>query len=98
MKLSLYRSLKKIYRHEPISAVILLMAVTDMLLGSVNGHWTLLSLGILMSMMAFFLHWLKGKKPRKSKSRVYSYPRRYLTPNPNTLTPLPPLKRKRDYS
>jgi hypothetical protein len=95
MKLSLYRSLKKIYRHEPISAVILIMAVTDMLLGSVNQHWTLLSLGILMTMMAFFLHWLKGKKPRKS--RFYSYPRRYLTPHQNSLTPLPQLKRKREY-
>ena len=95
MKLSLYRSLKKVYRQEPISAVIFIMAITDILLGAMNEHWTLLSFGILMAIMAFCFHWLQGKKTRKSL--FDSPPRRYLTPSRKSLIPLPPLKRKRDY-
>jgi hypothetical protein len=95
MKLSLYRSLKKVYRHEPISAVILIMAMTDILLGGMSENWTLLSFGLLMVMMGIFVHWLQQKKPRKS--RFNSAPRRYLAPSRTSLTPLPPLKRKRDY-
>ncbi len=109
MKLSPYRSLKKVYRQEPISAFIFIMAIADMLLGGINGHGTLLSLGIFMAMMAYFLHWLQRGKTRKSfaynsRPRPRYRPRyrhrhhhRYSPVSHATLTPLPPLKRKRDY-
>ena len=96
MKLSIYRSLKKIYRQEPITAVIFIMAVTDIFLGGKNEHWGLLSLGLFMTIIAILLHRLKGTRIRKSYVDNRSS-RLYLTPISTPLTPLPPLKRKRDY-
>lgn len=96
MKLSLSRSSKMFSRKEPISAFIFVMAMTDIVLGGVNEQWTLLSWGVLMAMMAGLIRWLQIQKARKPV--FYSPPRRYLQPSSSSnLTPLPPLKRKRDY-
>ena len=99
MKLSLSRSLKIVYRKEPISTFIFVMAMADVILGGVEGRWTLFSFGVLMAVMACLIRWLKVQKARKP---VFSSPpRRYLNPSNNSnlapLPPLPPLKRKRDY-
>ncbi len=101
-KLSLFRSLKMFYRQESATAFILLMAITNIFIGSFNQSWTLFSFSLLMMIIALFPKWRKKQKfkpLRRKKQRVSSYISRqpvYISPR-TPLTPLPPLKRKRDY-
>ncbi|PHV62930.1 hypothetical protein VKI21_17175 [Cyanobacterium aponinum UTEX 3222] len=95
MKKSLSHSIKKIYRKEPISAFIIIFGFVDSILGGFEERWTLLSLGLLIATTGLFMRWLQTTKPQKITT--VSRTRRYLPPSRSSLTPLPPLKRKRDY-
>lgn len=95
MKESPIRWLRKIYRKEPVSAFIVTFGLIDAILGGFGERWSLLSFGMLMIIMGLFMAWVQLHKTRKPV--MITSARRYLPPSPNGLTPLPPLKRKRDY-
>lgn len=95
MKKSPRQWLKKTYRREPVSAFIFTSGLMDAALGGFGERWTLLSLGMVMIMISLSIRWLLVQKPRQPLIKIS--PRRYLPPANSNLTPLPPLKRKRDY-
>lgn len=95
MNVTLARKLKSIYRKEKISAFIFTFGAMDAILGGFSERWTLLSLGILLVIIGGWMRWLQMQKTKNIISS--SNPRRYLNPSRSNLTPLPPLKRKRDY-
>lgn len=95
MNVTLARKFKSIYRKEKISAFIFTFGAMDAILGGFSERWTLLSLGILLVIIASWMRWLQVQKTKKTLA--FNSPRRYLNPSRSDLTPLPPLKRKRDY-
>jgi hypothetical protein len=95
MNVTLARKFKSIYRKEKISAFIFTLGAMDAILGGFSERWTLLSLGILLVIIGGWMRWLQVQKTNKTVS--LSTPRRYLPPSRSDLTPLPALKRKRDY-
>ncbi|MBL1209636.1 hypothetical protein [Geminocystis sp. GBBB08] len=94
MNVKLTRKLKLIYQKEKISAFIFTFGAMDAILGGFSERWTLLSLGILLVIIGGWMRWLQIQKNQKIISVTTS--RRYLNPARSDLTPLPPLKRKRD--
>ncbi|MDJ0649313.1 MAG: hypothetical protein QNJ60_11465 [Xenococcaceae cyanobacterium MO_188.B19] len=83
-----------IYRKEPISGFILLLGITDALLGSFQGRWSLFSLGLVIAITAVLMRWLQGQRtvatiPKKSA--------RYRLPPSTAAIPLPPLTNKKRY-
>jgi hypothetical protein len=95
MNVTLARKFKSVYRKEKISAFIFTFGAMDAILGGFSESWTLLSLGILLVLVGSWMRWLQVQKTEKAVS--VPTPRRYLTPSGSDLTPLPSLKRKRDY-
>jgi hypothetical protein len=95
MNVTLAQKFKSIYRKEKISAFIFTVGAMDAILGGFSERWTLLSLGILLVIIGGWMRWLQLQKTNKTVS--FPAPRRYLNPSRSDLTPLPPLKRKRDY-
>lgn len=95
MNVTFSRKLKSIYRQEKISAFIFTFGVMDAMLGGFSQRWTLLSLGVLLLIIASWMRWLQMQKTKNIISS--SNPKRYLNPSQTNLTPLPHLKRKRDY-
>lgn len=95
MNVTLARKFKSIYRKEKISAFIFTFGAMDAILGGFSERWTLLSLGVLLVIIGGWMRWLQIQKTKKAVT--FNSPRRYLNPSRSDLTPLPPLKRKRDY-
>jgi len=95
MNVTLARKLKLIYRQEKISAFIFTFGVMDAMLGGFSERWSLLSLGMLLVIIGGWMRWLQIQKTKKAFT--FNTPQRNLNPSTSDLTPLPPLKRKRDY-
>lgn len=89
------RFFKAVYRKEPVSGFILILGVTDALVGGMNGRDGLLSIGLLVALLGIIMRWRQGEK----KSRVVaSQPVRYLLPSGTSRQPLPllmPSKRRK---
>ena len=84
--------LNSVYRKEPISGFILIFGVTDALLGSMGGRWSLFTVGLMMTLLAVVLRSLQEKKlkaVRQKKTPRYQLPP--VTSNP----PLPLLVSKK---
>lgn len=96
MGISLSRKLKLNYRKGGMSAFFLMMGLADMTLGGFSKHWTLLSVGTFVVIMGLSVGWLQSQKINAKKS-AYSRPSRKYLPARSNLTPLPSLRRKRDY-
>lgn len=86
--------LRVIYRKEPISGFILLFGITDALLGSFQGRWSLFSLGLVIAIMGILMRWLQGQK---KVSTVPKKSARYRLPPSTAAIPLPPLSSKKRY-
>ncbi len=99
MRNSPSKLVKKLYRQEPISAFIFTVGLVDATLGGFGERWTLLSLGMFLVMVSLLLRWIQLGSPQNEKTITKSNlrRRRYLPPANDTPTPLPPLKRKREY-
>lgn len=81
------RTFKRLYRKEPISSFLILMGVIELVIGGVDGQWSLFSLGLGLVLGAIAVRWSKGRKNRLESQRVL--PRRYLPPSESVNAPLP---------
>ena len=93
MNFYLPRFVKVFYRREPISSFILIMAAVDIVLGGVDGKWSLLSVGIVVAFLGLGVRWWQGQKTEPIAVR--QTPRRYLPPSPPSRQPLPMLTKQR---
>jgi hypothetical protein len=80
------RFLRTVYRKEPISGFILILGVTDALIGGLNGRGSLLSIGLLIALLGIIMRWRQGEKKFKA---IATKPVRYLLPPSSPRKPLP---------
>ncbi|WP_069791804.1 hypothetical protein A5482_012570 [Cyanobacterium sp. IPPAS B-1200] len=96
MKSKFPKSLKSVYRQEPISAFIFTFGAIELAMGGFSEHWSLMSFGLLFVITGLMMRWLQTQKPQKKIPR--NTPRRYLPESDRTFAePLPVLRRKKDY-
>lgn len=80
------RFLRSVYRKEPISGFILILGITDALIGGVGGRGSLLSIGLLIALLGIVMRWRQGEKKSKAIARE---PVRYYLPPSSSRKPLP---------
>lgn len=83
---------KLIYRREPISGFILLLGVTDAIIGGVAGQVSLFSIGLLVVLLGVMI---RRSRIRKFQAITMVRPARYRLPPSSSRQPLPLLVRKR---
>ena len=81
------RFLRSVYRKEPVSGFILILGLTDALIGGVNGRISLLSIGLLIALLGIVMRWRQGE--RKSTRAIATKPVRYMLPPSSPRKPLP---------
>ena len=81
------RFLRSVYRKEPVSGFILILGVTDALIGGLNGRASLLSIGLLIALLGIVMRWRHGEK--KSTRATATKPVRYMLPPSPPRKPLP---------
>jgi hypothetical protein len=89
------RFLRAVYRKEPVSGFILILGATDALVGGLGGRGSLLSIGLLITLLGIVMRWRQGEK--KSEAIATETVRYYLPPG-STRQPLPlltPSKRRK---
>ena len=92
----LAKCLKIVYRKEPISGFILLFGLTDIMLGSFQGRWSLFSIGLLIAILGIVVRWRQvNKKTRRYRRRIPRY--HYHLPPSTSAIPLPTLTSKKRY-
>ena len=74
------RFLRAVYRKEPVSGFILILGVTDALIGGLNGRGSLLSIGLFIALLGVIMRWRQGEK--KSQAIATKPARYYLPPTP----------------
>ncbi|MEL6496199.1 MAG: hypothetical protein AAFQ41_13915 [Cyanobacteria bacterium J06623_7] len=80
------RFFRSIYRKEPISGFILVLGLTDALIGGLGGRGSLLSIGLVIALLGIIMRWRQGEKKPK---RVANEAVRYYLPAGSTRQPLP---------
>lgn len=85
MNLLFARFLRAVYRKEPVSGFILILGVTDALIGGLGGRESLLSIGILIALLGAIMRWRQGEKSKVIATKTVRY---YLPPG-STRQPLP---------
>ena len=78
--------LRSVYRKEPVSGFILILGLTDALIGGLNGRGSLLSIGLLIVLLGIIMRWRQGEK--KSRA-IATEPVRYMLPPGSSRKPLP---------
>ena len=86
MNLLFARFLRAVYRKEPVSGFILILGATDALIGGLGGRGSLMSIGLLITMLGIVMRWRQGEK--KSRA-IATEPVRYYLPAGSTRQPLP---------
>ena len=88
MNVLLPRFIKSAYRKEPISSFVLIVGAINVLIGSTEGQWTLLSFGVSLSVIAFLVRWwqLNSNRPKASEKQA-----KYILPPSSSRSPLPVL-------
>ena len=81
------RFLRSVYRKEPVSGFILILGVTDALIGGLNGRVSLLSSGLIIALLGVIMRWRQGEK--KSTRAIATKPVRYMLPPSSSRKPLP---------
>ncbi|MGY6529115.1 MAG: hypothetical protein ACXITR_04235 [Cyanobacterium sp.] len=96
MKSKFPKSLKSVYRQEPISAFIFTFGAVELAMGGFSEHWSLMSFGLLLVVTGLILRWLQTQQTTQKK--IPRNTRRYLPEAERTFAqPLPVLRRKQDY-
>lgn len=80
------RFLSSVYRKEPVSGFILILGATDALLGGFGGRGSLLSIGLLITLLGAIMRWRQGAK--KSQA-IATEPVKYYLPPGKSRQPLP---------
>ncbi len=94
MKPLLAKLFRAIYRKEPISGFILLLGITDALIGGFEGRWSLFSVGLIIAVTGILMRWLQNqKKPTKVRTKSS----RYRLPPSTAAIPLPTLTSNKHY-
>jgi hypothetical protein len=86
------RFLNSVYRKEPISGFILILGLTDAVLGGVGGRWSLFSVGFILALFAIVIRTLQEKKIQAVRQER---PIRYQLPPTVSNAPLPLLVSKK---
>lgn len=86
------RFLNSIYRKEPISGFLLILGLTDAVLGGVGGRWSLFSVGFMLAFFAIVIRTLQEKKIQAVRQER---PMRYQLPPAISNPPLPLLISKK---
>lgn len=81
------RFLRAVYRKEPISGFILILGMTDALIGGFGGRTSLLSIGLIIALLGIVMRWRQSE--RKSARATAPEPVKYLLPPGATRQPLP---------
>ena len=88
------RFLRAVYRKEPVSGFILIFGATDALIGGLGGRGSLLSIGLLITLLGVVLRWRQGEKRSRA---IATEPVRYHLPAGSTRQPLPLLTSSKPY-
>ena len=80
------RFLRSIYRKEPVSGFVLVLGVTDAIIGGIGGRGSLLSIGLLIALLGIVMRWRQSERKSTAISRE---PVRYYLPAGSTRQPLP---------
>ena len=87
MNLLFARFLRSVYRKEPVSSFILILGVTDALIGGLNGRGSLLSIGLIIALLGIVMRWRQAEN--KSTRAIATKPARYMLPPSSYRKPLP---------
>ena len=80
------RFFRAVYRKEPISGFILILGLTDALIGGLGGRGGLLSIGLIVAMLAIVMRWKQGtKKSSLLQNRVEGESKLNLRKSTNNL-------------
>lgn len=60
------RILKSAYRKEPISSFIIIVGAVDAVIGGVGEHWSLLTFGLTMVVLAAAVRWWQTQRKETS--------------------------------
>ncbi|MCC0177381.1 hypothetical protein I4641_10375 [Waterburya agarophytonicola K14] len=80
------RFFRAVYRKEPVSGFILILGVTDALIGGLGGRGGLLSIGLIVALLGIIMRWRQGSK---KTNEIATEPVKYLLPPGSTRQPLP---------
>ena len=83
----LAKFLRSVYRKEPISGFLLILGVTDAVIGGVGERWSLLSIGLVIALLGIAIRWRQGQKT--SNKAIAVEPARYLLPPSSSRPQLP---------
>lgn len=90
IKAILPRFLKAAYRREPLFSFVLIVGAVDAVIGGVGERWTLLSFGVVMVLIAFWLRWWQQQTQINNSSKVA----RQMLPPSSSTAPLPMLSNR----
>lgn len=82
------RILKSAYRKEPISSFIVIMGAVDAIIGGAGEHWSLLTFGLFMVMLAIAHRWWQTQR---RESELAEQPVTHFLPPSSSRPPLPVL-------
>jgi hypothetical protein len=82
------RFFRAVYLKEPVSGFILILGATDALIGGLDRHGSLLSIGLFIALLGIIMRWRQGEK---KSPNVSAQSAKYLLPPASTHQPLPVL-------
>ena len=81
---------RAVYRKEPVSGFILILGMTDALIGGFGSNGGLLSIGLFVALLGIIMRWRQGdKQPQRQRAASPSKPAQYLLPPDSSRKPLP---------
>ncbi|ACA98147.1 MULTISPECIES: hypothetical protein [Cyanophyceae] len=86
------RTVKRLYRKEPVSSFLIVMGLIEVVIGGVDEHWGLFTIGLGFVLGAIAIRWSRIRRDQRDLNRVL--PRRYLPPT-EVNVPLPQLMNER---
>jgi hypothetical protein len=82
------RTVKRLYRKEPVSSFLIVMGLIEVVIGGVDEQWGLFAVGLGFVLGAIAVRWSRIRREPQDLQRVL--PRRYLPPSEINV-PLPRL-------
>ena len=83
----LAKFIRSVYRKEPISGFLLILGLTDAVIGGVGERWSLLSIGLVVALLGMAVRWKQAAKT--SEKAITVEQARYLLPPTSSRSPLP---------
>ena len=83
----LAKFIRSVYRKEPLSGFLLILGVTDAVIGGVGERWSLLTIGLVVALLGMAMRWRQAAKT--SDKAIATEPARYLLPPSSSRPQLP---------